>query len=186
MSTAEVFQWTAERFELAAEAGLFGDDRVELLDGEVLVLAPMRPPHAATVRSLAYLLIPALAAQDVTVGVEGPVRLDERTEPLPDVWIARGRPSRYDDRHPSASELLLAVEVSDTTLGRDLRRKLPAYAAAGIPVVWVVALGVGEVLEHRDPDVDLSLYRSVHAAGRGATLNVPGTDLSVAVDDLLR
>ena len=51
MSTAEVFQWTAERFELAAEAGLFGDDRVELLDGEVLVLAPMRPPHAATVRS---------------------------------------------------------------------------------------------------------------------------------------
>ena len=76
MSTAEVFQWTAERFELAAEAGLFGDDRVELLDGEVLVLAPMRPPHAATVRRLAYLLIPALAAQDVTVGV---VRLHNTT-----------------------------------------------------------------------------------------------------------
>ena len=53
-------------------------------------------------------------------------------------------------------------------------------------MVWVVALGVGEVLEHRDPDVGLSLYRSVHPAGRGATLTVPGTDLSVAVDDLLR
>jgi len=52
-------------------------------------------------------------------------------------------------------------------------------------VVWVVALRVGEVLEHRDPDVGLSLYRSVHSAGRGATLNVPGTKLTVAVDDLL-
>jgi len=104
---------------------------------------------------------------------------------LPDVWIARGGPSGYDGRHPSARDLLLAVEVSDTTLGRDLRRKLPAYGAAGIPVVWVVALRVGEVLEHRDPDVGLSLYRSVHSAGRGATLNVPGTKLTVAVDDLL-
>ena len=52
-------------------------------------------------------------------------------------------------------------------------------------MVWVVALGAGEVLEHRDPDGSLSLYRSVRSAGRGATLNVPGTDLSVAVDDLL-
>jgi hypothetical protein len=85
---------------------------------------------------------------------------------------------------PSAAELLLAVEVSDTTLGRDMRRKLPAYAAAGVPVVWVVALGAGEVIGHRDPDVQLSLYRSVRSAGRGSALGVPGTELSVTVDDL--
>lgn len=185
MSTAEVFHWTAERFELAAEAGLFGDDRVELLHGEVLVLAPMRPPHAAAVGRLAYLLIPALANRDVSVGIERPVQLDGLTEPLPDAWIARGTPSSYDDRHPSAQDLLLAIEVSDSTLGRDLRGKLPTYAAAGIPVVWVVALGAGEVIEHRDPDAGLSLYRSVRVVGRGSELQVPGTPLAIAVDDLL-
>lgn len=185
MSTAGVFRWTADTFELAGEAGLFGDAGVELIDGEVVYQAPMPPPHAAAARRFSHFLIRRLDPGTVTVGSHHPVRLDERNEPLPDVWLAEGGLKTYDGRHPSAADLRLAVEVSDTTLGRDQRRKLPLYAAFGVPVVWIVALSRERVFEYREPDPESRAYASVTTLGRGEALTVPGTDLVVAVDLLL-
>jgi Uma2 family endonuclease len=185
MSSAEVFRWTADSFEVAGEAGLFGDARVELVDGEVFYLAPMLPPHAEAVRRLTYLLIRNLDPGRVTVGGNDPIRLDERNEPLPDVWLAEGGLGTYAGRHPSPADLRLAVEVSDTTLGRDQRRKLPVYAAFEVPVVWVVALSRERVFEYREPDPESRAWASVTTLVRGQSLTVPGTDLVVPVELLL-
>lgn len=185
VSTAEVFRWTAEQFELAGEAGLFSDERVELLDGEVYVLAPMLPAHAAAVRRLSHFLVRRLDPGEFTVGGNDPVRLDERSEPLPDVWVARGPEDDYRDRHPDPADLVLAVEVAASTLRRDERRKVPAYAAAGLVTLWVVALGRDAVLEHREPEPESRGYLSVRTFGRGETLLVPHTEVNVPVDLLL-
>jgi Uma2 family endonuclease len=185
MSTAEVFRWTADAFEVAGQVGIFGDERVELVEGEVFYLAPLLPPHAEAVRRLSHFLVRSLDPGRLTIGGNDPVRLDERNEPLPDVWLAEGGEGTYAGRHPSPAELRLAVEVSDTTLGRDQRRKLPVYAAFGVPVVWVVALSRERVFEYREPDPESRAYALVTTLVRGQSLTVPGTDLVVAVDLLL-
>ena len=99
--------------------------------------------------------------------------------------MAEGGLGTYAGRHPSPSELRLAVEVSDTTLGRDQRRKLPVYAAFAVPVVWIVALSRERVFEYLEPDPESRAYASVTTFVRGQSLTVPGTDLVVPVDLLL-
>lgn len=136
----ERLRWTVERFEAADEAGLFGyDARVELLDGEVYELVTMNPPHADVQRAVEDLLRASTDPAAFTVGSQSPVILGDRDEPQPDGWVARGpRRPTYSARHPLPPDLLLVVEVSDSTLEDDRRLKVPRYAVAGLPLVWLV------------------------------------------------
>lgn len=173
----ERWLWTADGYQAAAAAGVFAPDlRVELIDGEVYQMASMLAPHAATVARLLRLLMDRLDGADYTISGQTPVRTNDRSEPEPDVWVADGPVDRYDDHHPTRSELLLVVEVSDTTRRFDRSIKVPHYAAAGIAELWIVSLSERAIHRYREPRG--GEYRSVIRLDRGV-LEVAGVDVPV-------
>src|SRR5580700_10549035 len=114
------------------ETGLFGEDaRLELLDGEVIEMSPIGSPHGGCVKYLTRALIDAVGARAV-IGVQDPVFLDDRSEPQPDLAVLAPRADGYRQSHPTPAEILLLIEVSDTTLPYDRDRKAPYYGRAGV------------------------------------------------------
>jgi len=142
---------TVDDYYRMAEVGILPPDaRVELIDGEIIDMAPPGSPHAATVHYLTEVLVRA-AAGKASVLVQNPVRLSEYTEPQPDVALLRRRDDFYRERHPRADDVLLIVEVAATSLRFDRDRKLPLYASHGIPEMWLVDLGGERLVRHRAP-----------------------------------
>lgn len=133
-----------EYYQMGA-GGVFGeDDRVELIDGEVLEMTPIGARHAACVNRLNRLLV--LAAGDrAVVSVQNPVRVNEWSVPQPDVAVLRPRPDFYADDLCEPGDVLLLVEVADTSGAYDRSVKVPLYLAAGVPEVWVVDVAGGVV-----------------------------------------
>lgn len=180
-------RWTREEYYRLGEAGFFGDERVELLDGEIWTLPPQKTPHFSAVEAAADLLGEAFGTGH-TVRRQGPMTLDDGTEPEPDVLIVPGSRLDYEDHHPAPPEVCLLVEVSDSTLTKDRGKKAEDYARAGIAEYWIVNL-VGHQLEvYRDPGLLPDGYgyksRQVFLAGDTATpLFAPSN--GVAVTDLL-
>jgi Uma2 family endonuclease len=172
------WRWTVEGYETAAAAGVFGPEaRVELIDGEVYQVAAMLPGHASTVGRISDLLSARIERSRWVVRTQLPVHLYDDSEPEPDVWVARGPADRYDHRHPGAADLVLVVEVSDTTLAFDRDVKIPRYARAGVPEAWLVSLPERAVHRYADP-LD-GAYRSVEILDHGR-LRVAGTEVEVA------
>jgi Uma2 family endonuclease len=129
---------TVADYHQMAEAGILGpDDRVELIAGEVLDMSPIGSLHAALVRAVSRWLAEATAARAV-VAVQDPIRLDDLSEPQPDIALVRPRADFYATAHPTAADVFLVVEVAETSLAYDLDVKVPLYARHGIPEVWVI------------------------------------------------
>ena len=127
------------------EAEIFDPkDRVELVDGEVVDMSPIGTRHAACVDRLARSFFLALGER-ANVRVQGPVQIGDFSEPEPDLAILNFRADFYADHHPMPPDILLVVEVADTSLRHDLVRKAPLYIAGGVPEVWVIDL-VAEVI----------------------------------------
>ncbi len=157
---------TAEEFLRMDRAGVFAPQvRLELIEGEIVEMAPIGSPHAGRVNTLTRLFVQR-AADRAVVSVQGPIVVSERSIPQPDLALLRPRADDYSDSSPTAAETLLAVEVADTTLAFDLGTKVPLYARAGIPEVWVVDVNERAIRVFRDPSA--SGYRtSFTAAGAG-------------------
>ena len=118
-----------------AEAGILDeDDRVELIEGEIVQMSPIGSRHQGCVNRLARLLF-EFAGRDYVVHIQGPVRLNERSEPQPDLALLKLRPDFYSERHPTPDDVLLLIEVSETSADYDREVKLPLYAGAGIAEV---------------------------------------------------
>jgi len=142
---------TAEHYYRMAEAGLFGpDERVELINGEIVDMPPMGSRHAATLEHLGALLSAAVGERAI-VRPQLPVRLTDESEPEPDIAVVKLRGDRYRSAHPAAGDVLLLVEVSDATLRYDLEVKVPLYARCAIPEVWIVDLPGSQVRFNRSP-----------------------------------
>jgi Uma2 family endonuclease len=139
LTLTEVYRMTVNEYERMASAGALDDDRVELLDGYLVTKMGKNPPHCWATRELLDRLA-LLLPPDWTWRQEQPLRIPEYDEPEPDIAIVRGANSDYKARAPEPKDVTLLVEVADTTLSRDRGRKLSAYAAAGIPVYWIVNL----------------------------------------------
>jgi Uma2 family endonuclease len=183
---SERWSWTVETYEQAAGAGVFGDEpRVELLDGEVYQVSPMRPGHAAACRAIYDLISPAIDRARWTLGSQQPVLVDPRSEPEPDLWVAVGPRARYVHRHPVAADLALVVEVSDTSLRVDRAVKVPMYARAGVPEVWIVSLPERVVHAHTRPEPTAGRYGTVRTSAPDATLTAEALGLHLAVDAML-
>jgi len=167
-----------------AEVGiLHEDDRVELIRGEILQLSPMGSRHQACVDRLTRLLN-RLSDLDAVVRGQGPFHLPDNTEPVPDVALLKPREDFYAEAHPVPGDVLLLIEVSDTTLRYDRVEKLRLYAENGIPEYWVVDLTADKIEVYSRP-VN-GEYRNASRFGHGETVAssiIP--DLSPAVDDVL-
>lgn len=131
---------TVDEYHRMAEAGVLPPDaRVELIDGEVIDRAPMKSAHARTLNWLNERLVDAARGQ-ASVTCQTPLRLGDRSEPEPDLMLVRSRADRYAFAHPAAADVLLLIEVSDSSLDYDRRVKLPLYAQHGVVEVWIVDL----------------------------------------------
>jgi Uma2 family endonuclease len=175
-------RFTVHDYHRMGEAGiLHEDDRVELIEGEIVEMAAIGTRHFSCVNGLTRLLVRGVGDEAI-VSVQNPVRLDEHNEPQPDLTVLRVRD--YRESLPVPEDVLLLIEVSDTTLRYDRGVKLPLYARAGIREVCILDLP-GEVTEcHTGPSG--SSYRNTERARRGqalAPLALP--ELTFRVDDLL-
>ncbi len=186
MLPAEVTRrrFTVEEYHKMAEAGILReDDRVELIEGEIVDMAPIGTRHLACVVALTHLLVIASGGR-YFVSTQNPVSLGDGDEPQPDLNLLRCRPDPAAPRPPGPEDILLVVEVSDTTFAYDRRVKLPLYARAGIPEMWIVDLKNGSVEVYAGPSS--GGYARVRRYGRRYELRsetVP--DLLLPVADIL-
>jgi Uma2 family endonuclease len=183
-SMQQVTRWrfTVHDYHRMGEAGiLHEDDRVELIEGEIVEMAAIGTRHFSCVNRLNRMLVMSVGDAAV-VSVQNPVRLNEHTEPQPDVTVIR--PRDYTESLPVPEDVLLLVEVSDTTLVYDRNVKLPLYARTGIGEVWIVNLPARTIEQHTDPS-DEGYRRLDHKRG-GQNLQptaLPG--LTLTVDEIL-
>ena len=129
---------TVDHYHRMVESGILGpDDRVELVSGEVLDRSPIGSLHAAIVRALARWMAASVGDRAI-LSVQNPVLLDDASEPQPDLAILAPRVDCYAAAHPGPGDVLLVVEVAETSLAYDLGVKVPLYARHGIAEVWVI------------------------------------------------
>lgn len=185
MSTA-MSEWprrhkiTVEHFYRMGEAGVFdGAERVELVNGEVIDTPPMGSRHASVVDRLVSELFVAIAGR-AFVRSQLPVRLGADSEPLPDVAVVRPRADRYADSHPTGADVLLAVEVSDSTVRYDREVKAPLYGRSAIPETWVIDLTAGRVHVYRAPQGGAYTQIETHELGRLALAAFPEVVVDLA------
>jgi Uma2 family endonuclease len=172
-------RFTVDEYYRMAEAGiLFEDDHVELIEGEVIEMTPIGGRHAACVDRLTKILVQRVGDAAI-VRVQGPIRLSDNTEPQPDVALLRLRTDFYAEAHPTPEDVLLIIEVSETSLEYDREMKVPLYARAGIPEVWVVDLA-GEKVHTYSRPIDGS-YGDTRSAGRSDSI-VPQALPSLALN----
>jgi Uma2 family endonuclease len=175
-------RFTVHDYHRMGEAGiLHEDDRVELIEGEIVEMAAIGTRHFTCVNGLTRLLVRGVGDAAI-VSVQNPVRLDEHTEPQPDLAVLQTRD--YRESLPLPEDVLLLIEVSDTTLSYDRGVKLPLYARTGISEVWIVDL-TGEVIErHTGPSGDG--FQNVERLRRGEEIrSSPLPGLSFRVEAVL-
>ena len=167
-----------------AEVGLLAHDaRVELIQGEVIDMAPIGSRHAYVVNTLTRLLIHALNDRAI-VAVQQPIRLDQRSEPQPDLTVVKPPADAYRTAHPVAADVLLLIEVSDTTLRYDRDIKLPLYASHAVPEVWLIDVNSKLLHRMRQPINQAYTATTTHHDGNVALAMLPGVsiDLSGVLD----
>ena len=175
-------RFTVHDYHRMGEAGiLHEDERVELIEGELVQMTAIGTRHFSCVNRLNRLLVMSVGDEAV-ISVQNPVRLNEHTELQPDLAVIRRRD--YRKSLPEPDDVLLLIEVSDTTLAYDRGVKLPLYARAGSREVWIVNLPRETIERYTDPSEDG--YRRADQARRGQTLEsiaLPG--LTPSVDEVL-
>ena len=176
--------FTVQEYHLMSEAGVFANhERVELIEGEIIQMAAIGTRHASCVKRLnrRFSVIPEEIA---ILGVQDPIQLTERTEPQPDVVLLQPRADYYETAHPIPSEVLLLVEVSDSTVNFDRDVKVPNYARSGIQEVWLWDLEANCLEVYREPTANG--YTSIQKFERGEIVSpLAFPDFQVSVDLIL-
>jgi Uma2 family endonuclease len=177
-------RYTSERyFALVDEGVLAPDDRVELLEGVIVSVAPQSPSHAGVTERVAEVLRRAVGNRAL-VREDKPLVLAPRSVPEPDVMVVPGRRADYLRAHPTTA--LLVVEVAESSLPQDRITKARIYAAAGIPEYWIVNLRDRRVEVYREPDAQVRGYLRRTAAGPGEEIVLVGLpDVRLATRTLL-
>jgi hypothetical protein len=174
-------RFTADEYMRMAEAGILGEDeRVELIRGEILIMSPIGPRHCTAVDRFNYLLVTALGAR-AWVRVQSTVRLFPDTMPEPDLAILRRRD--YSEAHPTSADILLVIEVAETSLVYDRGRKAALYAEAGIPEYWVADTR-GEVIEVNRASDGQRYRHSTRLAGTATVNPVAFPDVVVPLPEI--
>ena len=153
-------------------SGLFHEDeRLELIDGYLVKKMSIESLHASVVKGLNYHLSCQLARRAI-VAVQDPISIHEYSESEPDLVITKFREDFYAKSHPQPEDVLLVIEVADTSLDYDLKAKVPLYAAAGIPEVWLVNLNDHTLTVFNQPE-GIAYHQSTRLTAEDS-VSVPG------------
>lgn len=177
------YRFTRAEYYRMAEAGLFQNKRVELLDGEIITMSPQNSLHASTVYRAAHAL-EQLLGNTTCVRCQLPIALTNKSEPEPDIAVCVLVPDRYQSAHPTPDQVLLIIEVAEASLSHDRTRKSRSYAAARIPEYWIVNLVDREVEVLTDPDHASRNYRQRRIVRPGEELTLPGGS-KISISDIL-
>ncbi len=159
---------TVAEFERMSEVGILGEkERVELLRGELIAMPPIGERHSQAVDDLVELFVLRFAGR-AKHGSQRPVTVGPISQFQPDLVLRRHAGADRFERHPSGDDLLLVVEVAESSLHYDRHEKLRAYAQAGVPEYWIVNLVDDRIELHTEPEGDR--YRRVRVASRGESV----------------
>lgn len=175
---------TADQYQRMGETGiLHEDDHVELLEGELFEMSPIGKWHNSSVNRFNWWLSDGLDRRAI-VQVQGSFRLSPNAEPEPDILVLRFRPDFYENAMPGPEDVLLLIEVADTSLAYDRDVKLPLYARAGIPDFWLLNHDAMRLEVYREPRD--GMYHSVTFVERGGSVTpLAFPDLTILVSDIL-
>jgi Uma2 family endonuclease len=176
--------FTVAEYRRMGETGILTEnDRVELIEGEIVKMSPIGKRHAACVGWLNRTL--TLLLQHVAlVWSQNPLELDDYSEPQPDVVVLKPREDFYRNARPKPEDVLLVIEVSDSTLAYDRQIKTPLYARAGVPEVWIVNLSEERVETFAEPSD--GVYGLTASYSRDEEVQSSALcDLKLAVSDIL-
>jgi Uma2 family endonuclease len=179
------YRFSVKDYHRMAEAGIFReDDRVELLEGEIIEMPPIGPGHAGGVKRLMNGFLPLQGERKAIISVQDPIRLGEHSEPQPDLALLKPHPDFYSLKHPGPEDVLLVVEVRESSASYDREVKVPLYARFGIPETWLVDLEQGLIEIYRVPGPES--YQQVRTLRRGERLSPQAfPELILTVDELL-
>lgn len=176
--------FTVDEYDRMVQAGIFKeDDRIELIAGEIVQMAPIGSRHAACVKRLNQLFSQRVGSRAL-VSVQDPLRLEMHSEPQPDLALIRPRPDYYALGHPGPGDTLLVIEVAESSGEPDRQVKIPLYARAGVPEVWLVDLATDMVEVYRRPAPQG--YQETQRLRRGQRVATQGLpDVVMSADDIL-
>lgn len=162
--------FTVVEYHRMVEAGILrADDRLELIQGEIIQMSPIGRRHAACVSRLNR-LFHGILGDRILLGIQNPIDLGSASEPQPDVTLLVPKPDCYESGHPQPPDIYLLIEVADTTIEFDRDVKLPLYAKASIPEVWLVDINSQCVEVYRQPNA--VEYQSVQVLERGQVATI--------------
>ncbi len=144
-------KFTVREFQQIAEKGILDDTRLELIEGEIIDMGKIGRRHAAFVRRFIRLLSPQIEANQALLDAQNPIELSPDSQPQPDLTLLSPRDDDYEARHPFPEDVLLLIEIADTTLESDREIKMPLYARGGIRESWLVDLNERQVTVYRQP-----------------------------------
>ncbi len=169
--SVQVEKWifTVDEYRLMSEAGILSeDDRVELIEGEIIKMSPIGKFHAACVKRLNSILNRRVG-DNAIISVQDPIRLNEYSEPEPDLALLKPRQDFYAHELPAAADVLLIIEVADSSAEYDRNVKLPLYARAGIPETWLANIKADQIESYSLP-VN-GAYQNVRLKKRGENIS---------------
>jgi Uma2 family endonuclease len=183
-ATPRLWRFTADQYQQMGEIGLFRkEDRVELLEGVIYQMTPIGSWHNGSISAINMMFASQLAGRAV-VQVQGSFHLSPNSEPEPDLLVLRFRSDFYRSALPGPEDVLLLVEVAETSLGYDRNFKLPLYARGGIPELWIVNRRDARVEVYREPRGDA--YESVNFSDSGGSISpLAFPELRIQVAEIL-
>ena len=175
--------FTRQDYHRMAEAGVFADDdKVELLNGNIITMSPIGSKHLATVNRFVRIFQKSLS-DDYILSIQNPVGINDISEPEPDVAILNYKKDFYENGKPTPKDVPLIIEVSDTTLEKDLNIKLPLCSKVGIHESWIVDLNSFRISVFTEPSANG--YLSTRHCYEGDKINVSSVpDLTIPVSDV--
>ncbi len=175
--------FSVEVYHRMLEAGILtADDKVELIKGELVERSPIGSKHAYIVDRLTMYLGQEYEKNGI-IRVQSPITISNHSEPEPDLTVLQGPIERYSEHHPTEKDVMLLIEVSATTLEIDRQIKLPLYAEAGIPEVWIVNLETHEVEQYQEVSGKQYLSRKIFPLG--SSLKLPFIESEIGVNKIL-
>ncbi|HXH23254.1 MAG TPA: Uma2 family endonuclease [Dehalococcoidia bacterium] len=181
---AATYKFTVDEYNRLAEIGFFRDARVELIEGDIVNMAPIGSRHYNTVNRLTTLFSPLAAARRAILHVQNPVVISPRSKPQPDVTLLKFREDFYRDREPGPEDVILLVEVADSSSSYEQLTKMPLYARAGVPECWLVDIPHSEIHVFTAPSPDG--YKSVATfAGADAIAPAAFPEIRARVEEII-